>query len=216
MKITVTGATGMVGAEVIRQAIADNDIESITAIVRRPLSVQHPKLKTVIHSQYLDYRGLEEVFKENDACIWCLGISQSQVSKEEYKLITYHYTMAAANAMVAANPDIKFIFLSGDGADQTEKSSTLFARIKGETENGLKTIGLRTLVFARPGGIWPVHTNPKAPFIYRLLIPLFPLLAKLFPKKVIKSDIVARALIKLAKEGSNTQIVENEALKALA
>lgn len=45
MKIIVTGATGLVGAEVIRQALLDDKISEIIALTRRPLRVQHPKLK---------------------------------------------------------------------------------------------------------------------------------------------------------------------------
>ena len=89
MKIIVTGATGLVGAEVLRQAILDETIEEITAIVRRPLSLQHPKIKTIIHQNFLDYSTLSDVIKKHDAFLWCLGISQSQVSKEEYQTITY-------------------------------------------------------------------------------------------------------------------------------
>ena len=137
MKIIVTGATGLVGAEVLRQAILDETIEEITAIVRRPLTLQHPKIKTIIHQNFLDYSTLSDVFKQHDAFLWCLGISQSQVSKEEYQTITYEYTIEAAKTVLNVNPEMTFLFLSGMGADSTEKSKTLFAQVKGKTENGL-------------------------------------------------------------------------------
>ena len=95
MRILVTGAAGLAGAEVVRQAILDKDIEAITALVRRPLKIEDPKLKTVVHEDFSDYSGLSEIFKNQDA----------------------------------------FLFLSGMGADSREKSRTLFARIKGKTEN---------------------------------------------------------------------------------
>src|SRR5436190_24183802 len=106
MKIIVTGATGLVGAEVIRQAILDNGITEINAIARKPLELNHQKLKTIIHKDFLDYSSLTELFKSCDACLWCLGISQSQVSKEEYHTITYSYAVEAAKAMLNANPSI--------------------------------------------------------------------------------------------------------------
>src|SRR5262245_42727081 len=129
MKILVTGATGMAGAEVIRQAIADQSIEKITALVRKPLLLKDARLQIVIHADFLDYSNCAHLFREHDVCIWCLGISQTQVSKQEYHTITYEYVVAAANAMLAVNPSIGFIFISGDGADPTEKSKTLFARV---------------------------------------------------------------------------------------
>lgn len=215
MKIIVTGATGMVGAEVLRQAIDDDTVESVTAIARKPLDIQHPKINTVVHKDFLNYTGVEELFKTHDVCIWCLGISQSQVKKEEYIVITYDYAIAAAKAMLAANPGIKFIFLSGDGADQNEKARSLFGRIKGRTEKQLATMGFRHLYFARPGAIWPKHQNPNAPFIYKLFIPLFPVLNLFFSSAIIKSDALAKALIKLAETGSDKMILDNKDLKAL-
>ena len=67
MKIIITGATGMVGSEVLRQAIADNDITAITAIVRKPLTISNAKLETVLHHDYLNYSSLTEIFKTHDA-----------------------------------------------------------------------------------------------------------------------------------------------------
>src|SRR5437870_2975160 len=100
MNIIITGATGMVGSEVVRQAIADQEIDEITLIVRRPVTFTSPKLKTVIHKDFLDYSGLADVFRNADCCIWCLGISQNQVTEAQYIVITHDYTIAAAKAML--------------------------------------------------------------------------------------------------------------------
>ena len=175
MKIIVTGATGLVGSEVLRQAILDNDIKEITALVRRPIDISHPKIKTVIHSDFLDYSGLEELFKSYDAMVWALGISQTQVNKEQYHIVTYDYTLAAAKAIKKANPDMTFLFVSGGGADSTEKSRTLFAREKGKTENALLKLGLKKTYNVRPAGIKPIHKNPNTSFFNKLAIPLFPI-----------------------------------------
>lgn len=212
MKIIVTGATGMAGSEVIRQAIPDPQIDEVTAIVRRPMQLRDPKIREVIHENFLDYSGLEEVFKSNDACIWCLGISQTQVSKEMYVTITYEYAIAAAAAMLRSNPGINFVFLSGDGADNSEKSSTLFAKVKGKTENGLAKMSFKKLFFVRAGAIQPIHKNPRAPFIYKLLLPLFPLMKMLAPSKVITSVELARVMLFIAKNGYGKRTIENKEL----
>lgn len=214
--LLVTGATGMVGAEVIRQAIADPEVNQITALVRRPLEIASPKLKTIIHENYQDYTGLEVLFQSVDACIWCLGISQTQVTKDEYIKITYTYTIAAAKALLAANNKIRFVFLSGAGADSSEKSSTLFAREKGRTENALLKCGFKTLFLARPGGIKPMHklVNPALP--NRIFPFLYPLMNLLVPNLVITATQLAVALIWLAKDGSNNGIYENAELLKIA
>lgn len=215
MKIIVTGGTGLVGAEVIRQAIIDNDIQEVTAIVRKPLEIEHPKVKTIIHTNYSDYSTLTEVFKQNDAFLWCLGISQSQVSKEEYNAITYDYTIAAAKAMQQTNPAATFLFVSGMGADSTEKSRTLFARVKGKTENELKRLGLKNLYIVRPGGIKPIHKNKNTAFTNKIMIPFFPLLKLLMPSGVITSVELAKVMLHIVKKGTELKLLENIDLKNL-
>ncbi len=216
MKIIVTGATGLVGAEVLRQAILDETIEEITAIVRRPLSLQHPKIKTIIHQNFLDYSTLSDVIKKHDAFLWCLGISQSQVSKEEYQTITYDYTIAAANAVEKVNPEMTFLFLSGMGADSSEKSKTIFARVKGKAENALLKMSFKKLFIVRPGGIKPIHKNPNTAFSNKIMIPFFPILELLYPAMVISSVQLAKVIVHIAKNGSEKQLMENTFLKEIA
>jgi nucleoside-diphosphate-sugar epimerase len=217
MKIIVTGATGTVGAEVIRQAILDKDIESITALSRKPIPVQHGRVSTIMHKDFLDYNGLENVFHEHDACIWCLGISQSQVSKQAYEVITYDYAMAAAKAMKQANRNMTFLFLSGAGADSAEKSRTLFARVKGKTENALQRLmPEKKLIIARPAGIKPVHLNPNTSLWNKMVIPLFPIFELIMPSIVISSVDLAKAMLHLVKHGSDKVILENVDLKKIS
>src|SRR5690348_15422939 len=120
MKIIVTGATGTVGSEVVRQAITDKDVERIYIFTRRDAGFKDPKVTQIIHSDFLHYDTLEPIFREADACIWCLGISQSRVSKLDYFTITYEYAVEAAKTMLRVNPDMHFLFLSGEGADSSE------------------------------------------------------------------------------------------------
>ena len=215
MKVLITGATGMAGSEVVRQAINDDAITSIIALVRRPLEITHPKITTVIHDDYSLYDDVKDHFRNSDACIWCLGISQLQVSKEQYAVITYDYTIAAAKAMLAVNPSIHFVFLSGNGADRSEKSKVLFARIKGKTENALLRSGLKKVTIARPDAIWPKHRNKRAPFAYKLVTPLFPLIELLTPRKIIGSVPLAKALLHLAKNPGEKNTFENMELRLL-
>lgn len=206
----------MAGSEVIRQAIADESVKKIIALVRRPMEITHSKITTVIHHDFLNYDAVTDYFKDADACIWCLGISQLQVSKQQYAVITYDYTIAAAKAMLAANPNIHFVFLSGNKADRTEKSNVLFARLKGKTENNLLSLGFKKLTIARPDAIWPKHKNKRAPLAYKLAFPFFPLVEKFTPSKIIGSAQLAKALLHLAKNNSSKNTFENMELRLLA
>jgi len=216
MRILITGATGTAGSEAVQQALLDSDIELVTTLSRKPPAMQHTKLRTILHQDYLNYSELTGVFQEQDACLWCLGISQTQVTKEEYEVITYDYTLAAANALLKANPSVVFVFLSGQGADSSEQSRTTFARIKGKTENALKRSGFQRLYFARPGGIKPVHLNPNTSLANKLMVPLFPIVELFAPGLVISATQLAKAMLQLAKHGSEKQILENNDLKAIA
>jgi uncharacterized protein YbjT (DUF2867 family) len=223
MKILVTGSTGLVGAEVIRQATLDKDITEIVALARRPVIIPNlpsspngAKLTTVLHDDFLNYDGLSELFKDCDACLWCLGISQSQVTKEQYHVITYDYAIAAAKAALNANPGITFIFVSGGGADSTEKSKTLFARVKGKTENALKKLPFKRLVIVRPGGIRPTHKNPNTSWVNKLAIPLFPVIEFLAPSAVIWSADLGKAILRLVKQPSDKIVIENPELRKIA
>jgi uncharacterized protein YbjT (DUF2867 family) len=216
MKLIITGATGMVGYEVLRQAIAANDIESITIIVRRPTDVMHPKLKTIIQQNFLDYSNLSDVFKNNDACIWCLGISQNLVSKEEYIKITYDYTIAFAKDMLNANADMAFLFLSGEGADNTEKTKVLFGKIKGRTENALLKMPFRKLYIARPGAIIPVRKQKNLQFIMKLQYTLVRMFQWVKPSMVIRSDELAKVLVHIIASNLTQGLFRQLQIKSLS
>lgn len=215
MKIIITGATGLIGAEVIRQAVADGSITQIVAPVRSRLTITDPKITVVTHTDFTDFTALQDHIATADALIWCLGISQTQVTKKEYEIITYGYVAACIQFCLKLNPAIRFVFVSGDGADRTEQSSTLFKRLKGKAENFLLQSGLRKIIIARPDAVNPKHRNPKSPFIYKLVYPLFPLIEKLAPHKIIWSDVLARALLRLAKYGYEKNTLENVELRKL-
>ena len=48
LRVMVTGPTGAVGSEVLRQCLADPEVASVLAVSRRPLDLWHEKLRTVL------------------------------------------------------------------------------------------------------------------------------------------------------------------------
>jgi len=115
MKILLFGATGSAGAAVLDACLASSVVDEVRAIVRRPLMNTSPKLRTFVHKDFLDYSTVEDAFRSVDACLFCLGISATQVSQEEYRTITYSYTLAAANMFKAKSPCAAFHYISGQG-----------------------------------------------------------------------------------------------------
>lgn len=215
MRIIITGVTGVVGTETVRQALLDPRITRVTALSRRPVPLHHEKLRVLVIENFLEYSSIESDLKDHDACLWCLGVSQNQVrSDEEYHTITYEYALAAAKTFHRINPDIIFGFVSGMGADSTERSKTLFARVKGKTENALLKLPLKKLYLFRPGGIQPIQKKENPMWYEHVLTPiLFPLMKVFVPDMVITSVELAKVMIHILFNGASKTLLENKDLK---
>lgn len=211
MRLIVTGATGFAGGEVLRQALLDPSITGVTSLARRPSGVTHPKLTEIILPDFLDYSAMD--FSGHDACIWALGVSQAAVNEADYITITHDYTLAAAKAMLAANSNLRFCFLSGRGTDQNEEAArSLFGRIKGRTERHLSEL-TPNLVNFRPAYIKPTKvTGPRKDFA-RFLAPIGSLMALVSDNLAVDCDQLARTMIDVAKHGSPEPVFDNQAIR---
>jgi uncharacterized protein YbjT (DUF2867 family) len=216
IKVILTGATGLAGSEVLRQGLADSRVQSITVVSRKPVAQSHPKIVQVVHENYLDYSAIQSQLADHDACLWCLGVSQNEVSAEEYRKITLDYAIAGAKAMLAINPGLTFIFLSGQGADSAEKSRLLFGRVKGATENQLNLLGLKHLYHFRPGYIHPVTPGTSRHLWDRFLAPVAPFLHKVVPNMLVDADELAKAMLHVAENGYPKRILENRDIRQIA
>jgi nucleoside-diphosphate-sugar epimerase len=56
MKLVLTGATGFAGGEVLRQALADPEVERVTVLSRGPLGRSHAKLEEILLPSFLIIR----------------------------------------------------------------------------------------------------------------------------------------------------------------
>jgi len=99
MKILLFGATGMVGDGVLRWLIASPNVNRVVALSRRVLSVQHPKLETVIEPDMFHLQHLDAL-RDFDACFFCLGASSVGMSPEGYRRLTYDLTLAVARQLL--------------------------------------------------------------------------------------------------------------------
>lgn len=169
----------------------------------------------IVHGDFLDYNELLPAFRESNVCIWCLGISQNKVSKEQYAIITYDYVMAAARSMLSVNPEIAFVFLSGQGADSSEKSRILFARVKGKTENALKSLPFKRLYILRPSGIVPVNQPEELTFSKKMKFMLQKLMVKIVPQLTISTVQLAKSMLTLVKTENNSSLLENRNIKEI-
>jgi len=218
MRVVVFGPTGAVGAEVVRQALADPRIEEVTAVSRRPLSIDSRGLVEVLHDNFLDLEPIADRLSNVDACFYCLGVSQLQVKDpDRYREITYGFTMEAARQLVRRSPELHFHFLSGSGADPTGRSRVLFARVKGETETALARLPVPKLTIWRPGYINPMEPRTNfVPTFEKFARPMYPVLRRLLPWMTTDTVEIARAMLQSTFEGAHGNVVDTGGIRALA
>jgi uncharacterized protein YbjT (DUF2867 family) len=203
VNILLFGATGMVGQGVLRECLLDNRVSSVLAVTRAPLGVSHPKLREILHRDFTDFSALADQFAAIDACFFCLGISSAGMDEAAYTKITYDYPLAVAHTL-PANPSLTFIYVSGEGADSTDRGRVMWARVKGRAENALLAMPFHAYVF-RPGYIQPLHGATSKTAIYRVLYIglswLYPLLQRIAPKYVTTTEAIGRAMLVVAQRG---------------
>ena len=220
MRVALFGATGMVGAGALLACLADPRVESVLLVVRTPTGRTHPKIRQVLHTDFFDYTTLQTAFASCDAGFFCLGVSAIGMSEATYSHLTYDLTLAAATAMAAANPKMTFCYISGVGTDSTERGRTMWARVKGKTENALLALPFKAAFMFRPGYIQPVEgVRSKTGLyqaVYNILAPTYPLLRRVFPGSVTTTASLGRALIQVAASGYPKSVLYARDINLLA
>lgn len=203
----------MVGQGVLRECLLDPDVERVLSVVRGTSGQQHAKLRELVHQDFLDFSAIESEMSGFDACFFCLGVSSAGMKEERYRRITYDITMAAARTLARLNPGMTFIYVSGMGTDSSECGRTMWARVKGTTENDLLRLPFRAAYMFRPALIMPLHGVKSRTRIvrvtYALIGPLLPLLRAWMPKHVTTTEQVGRAMIAVAQKGWAKAVLEN-------
>lgn len=220
MNVILFGASGMVGQAVLRECLLDPEITTVLVIGRSPLGLQHAKLREIIHNDLANLAPIQNQLINLDACFYCIGVTSAGLAEPEYRRVTYTFTIAAAQALLPQNPNLTFVFISGAGADSTEKGRTMWARVKGATENTLLRMPFKAVFVIRPAYIQPLHGIKSRTQLYRVLYlfvaPIYPVLRAFFPKYVTTTEQLGRAMIHLAKQGAPKHILESADINTLA
>jgi len=218
LKVVLFGASGMVGQGVLRECLADPGVEGVLAIGRSPLGSRHPKVDEIVHRDFFDFTAIEPRLAGWDACFFCLGVSSAGMTEESYRRVTRDIALAAARSLVRASPGMTFVYVSGAGTDSTERGRTMWARVKGETENGLLDLPFANACMFRPAIIVPgrgIRSKTRAyRFFYSVFRPLLPIAHSLFPGFVITSGEIGRAMIAVVRRGPPGPILESREIRA--
>jgi uncharacterized protein YbjT (DUF2867 family) len=203
----------MVGQGVLRECLLDPEVEHVLAVVRRPTGQQNEKLRELVPPDLFDLSAFESELTGFDACLFCLGVSSVGMTEADYRRITYDLTLSIAHALLQFNPGLTFIYVSGAGTDSSAAGKTMWARVKGETENLLLQLPFRKAYMFRPGLIQPLHGAVSKTGLYRAvyvaLTPLFPIARRLAPDKVTTTEQIGRAMLEVAKRGAPKSLLES-------
>ena len=160
----------------------------------------------------MDYRTIESSLQGFDACFFCLGVSSSGMKEADYSRLTYDLTLAAARTLARLNPQMTFVYVSGRGTDSTEQGRSMWARVKGKTENALKLLPFKAVYLFRPGVIEPLHGIQSKTRMYRLIYPvlrpLMSLMHALTPNQIVTTEEVGRAMLAVARHGYAKTVLE--------
>jgi uncharacterized protein YbjT (DUF2867 family) len=213
MNVLILGATGMVGQGVLRECLLDDGVQRVVTLGRSAMEQRHSKLKQLVHADLLDLEPIESELTGLDACFYCLGASAAGLSEPDYVRVNHDITLAVAQTLVRLDPGMTFVYVSGAGTDSSEHGRVMWARVKGRTENALLRLPFEAAYMLRPAVILPMHGIKSRTTLYRifytLMTPAYPLLTRLPAKYVTTSERVGRAMLRLARSGYSSRVLES-------
>ena len=208
VKAIITGVTGMVGEGVLKEALRNPEVESVLIINRKPSGFTHPKLKEIVHKDFFDLAPVADQLAGYNAVFFNLGVSSVGMKEGEYRHMTYDLTLHFAETVVKQNKDMTFIYISGAGTDSTEKGSTMWARVKGKTENDLMKLPFKRVYAFRPGMMRPEPGSVNLPSWYKYLDWLYTPIKFFAPNIACELPEVGRAMINAVTKGYEKQVLE--------
>ncbi|MFL9925157.1 epimerase [Herbaspirillum lusitanum] len=227
MNVLIFGASGMLGHGVLRECLLADDVALVQVIGRSELDTSRlgvdamhlRKLQQVVQPDLFDYRQIENRLKNFDACFFCLGVSSGGMREADYRLLTYDLTLAAAQVLARLNPQMTFTYVSGASTDSSEQGKSMWARVKGRTENALLRLPFKAAYMFRPGVIQALHGARSRTPLYRIFYvfaaPLMPLARRLMPDQVLTTEVIGRAMLNVARHGADRRLLESPDINRL-
>jgi uncharacterized protein YbjT (DUF2867 family) len=216
IRAIVTGATGMVGEGVLHECLQSPDVEAVLIINRKPSGMSHPKLKEIIHANFFDLSPIQAQLSGYNACYFCLGVSSVGMKEEVYTQMTYTLTLHVAETLSKLNPDMTFCYVSGSATDSTEKGRSMWARVKGKTENDLMKLPFKAVYNFRPGYMHPTPGLKNTLPYYKYLSWMYPVVRKVFPNFVSTLAELGQAMLNVTLQGYYRPILEVKDIVAVA
>ncbi len=207
-RIILTGATGMVGEGVLLECLANPHVAEVLSVSRKSCGRVHPKLKEYIVPDFLALKENDSTLKGYDACFFCAGVSSIGKKEEEYTLLTYTTTLHFAKVLSTQNKDMTFVYVSGAGTDSSETGRSMWARVKGKTENDLQKLPFKKVHNFRPAFMKLTEGQKNALPFYKYVAWMYPVMKVLAPGTVSTLEQVGKAMINTLVRGSDKAVLE--------
>lgn len=155
MKALIIGATGATGKDLVQVLLRDPDYTKVTALVRRPSGLQHPKYTEIT----TDLEKLEEVSDSITGDIWfsCLGTTLKAAGSRAKQWHIDHDIPLNFAGIAKRNGIPKAVLLSAYGAAAT--SRVFYSRVKGTLEDAIIQLGFESCLIFRPGFLLRQNTD---------------------------------------------------------
>lgn len=216
-KAILFGATGFIGSFLLQDLLNDESYDKVIVVVRKRLSINHPKLEMLI-GDYATLPSLKESFGGDDIFI-SIGTTKNKTpDQNKYYEIDHDYPLLAAT--IAKENGARAVFLvSAVGANTDSK--IFYIRTKGETERDIIALNFNHTHIFRPSMLMGDRKNEKRP-LEKFMIGLFSVINPLFMGSLqkyrgIQGAEVAKAILNAAKKpAGKVQMYEWKEMKDLS
>jgi uncharacterized protein YbjT (DUF2867 family) len=219
LKVIITGASGMVGKGVLLECLDNDVVEKVVTLNREPVGHEHSKHTQIIVPSFQQLDSIKEEIQNFDACYFCAGVTSVGKSEQEYEQITYDLTLNVAKWFIDHSPSSIFCYVSGTGTDSSENGRSMWARVKGKTENALLNMNFRSAYMFRPGYIQPLRGIRSKTGWYNALYSLFwpvYLILKFIPGAATNTSNMGKAMLAVTLTTPDERILHNRDIDRLA
>lgn len=197
--VNVTGATGLVGRELVRQLLEEKEIEKVRTFVRRESGVIHPRLEEFV----VDFNdpGKWKASLTGDVLFSALGTTLKQAgSKKNQYLVDFTYQLCFAEE-ASKNGISHYVLVSSAGANS--RSFLFYPRTKGELEEKIKDLPFQSITILRPSILTGIRETRRPAEEWSAV--MMGKISRCFLKKYrpVPAKTVARAMIN-ASSGNNS------------
>ena len=208
------GSSGLVGGHVLNHLIQNSNYSKIKLFVRSFIEINDPKIE-IIKTNFNNLNEHTEDIK-GDECFYCIGTTKKKSpNKNEYQKI--ELDIPKKIAQIAKSNSIKsFFFVSSGYANP--KSSGEYLKCKGLVEEEIKNLNFDKIGIMRPSFLLGERQEERVGekfgiIIFKLLTPI--LIGPFRKMRPIQSEIVAKAMIKLANENIDRSVFESNEISNL-